>query len=167
MIPNPVRSSSPALWWYLKVAIGLFLIAHFVALAFDPTLLPVLFMPPYAVFLSLVLLGGGVELWHHWIMRRARRQAGKQPCLVRRGGLFGRIRHPMYLGDAVLYAGLASYPATAVSLAVLAVGLWAIGRQAAREDSELAESFGDEHRRWRLATGRFLPRLKSSRRSAS
>lgn len=167
MSPNPVESSSLPVCWSLKVTIGLFLIAHFAVLAFEPTLLPVLFMPPYAVFLSLVLLGGGIELWHHWIMRRARRQAGNQPHLVCRGGLFGRIRHPMYLGDAVLYAGLASYPATAVSLAVLAVGLWAIGRQAAREDSELAESFGDEHRRWRLATGRFLPRPKSSRRPAS
>ena len=156
--PNTARSSSLPFPWCLKVAIGLILIAHFVVLAFHPALLSALFMPPYAVFLLLVLVGGGIEIWHHSIMWRARRRAGEQPHLVRRGGLFGRIRHPMYLGDAVLYVGLASYPATVVSLLALAVGLWALWRQAGREDRELGVVFGDEHRRWQQATGRFFPK---------
>ncbi len=73
----------------------------------------------------------------------------------------------MFLGDAILYVGLAVYPATMVSPAALAVGIWALWRQAGREDRELAESFGDDHRQWRLVTGRFLPQVKVSRRFQS
>ncbi len=152
-----------SLHWCLKVIIGLGLIGHFITLTLNPDLLPALFQLPYPGFLVLVLGGGGMVLWHHRILRRAWRRAGERFILVRRGGLFGRVRHPMYLGDAILYAGLASYPATPISLAGLAVGWWALSRQASREDRELATTFGDDHRRWRQATGLLLPRVSSPR----
>ena len=71
------------------------------------------------------------------------------------GGLFARVRHPIYLGDMLLWAGFAVYPPTIVSLALLAVAFWAIWRQAVREDAEMAESFGQQHAAWRARTGRF------------
>lgn len=141
--------------WCLKVLIGFVLIGHFVALSFRSDWLPALFSVPYPLFLTLVLAGGGFAIWHHLIMKRARRQAAGLAVLVRSGGLFSRIRHPIYLGDMVLYAGFAVYPATIVSLALLAVAFWAIRRQAVREDAELAESFGEQHAAWRARTGRF------------
>ncbi|MEE4296898.1 MAG: hypothetical protein V2J20_09840 [Wenzhouxiangella sp.] len=141
--------------WCLKVLIGFGLIGHFAVLSFRPDSLPALFSLSYPLFLTLVLAGGGIAIWHHWIMKRARRLAAGQPVLVRSGGLFTRIRHPIYLGDAVLYAAFAVYPATAVSLGLLAVALWALHRQAGREDSEMAETFGEQHAAWRARTGRF------------
>ncbi len=143
--------------WCLKVLIGFGLIGHFVMLSFWPQWLPVLFSVPYPLFLALVVGGGGFAIWHHWIMKRARRRAAGRPVLVHSGGLFARIRHPIYLGDMVLYAGLAVYPATGVSLVMLGVALWALRRQAVREDAELAEAFGAEHAAWRARTGRFWP----------
>ena len=141
--------------WCLKVLIGFALIGHFVLLAVGPGVLPVWFAVPYPVFLGLVLAGGGFAIWHHLIMKRARRRAAGRAVLVRSGGLFSRIRHPIYLGDMVLYAGFAVYPATIVSLGFLAVAFWAIRRQAVREDAELAEVFGAQHAAWRARTGRF------------
>ncbi|NDY95012.1 hypothetical protein, partial [Wenzhouxiangella limi] len=87
--------------WCLKVLIGFALIGHFVVLSFHPDWLPALFRVQYPLFLTLVLAGGGFAIWHHLIMKRARRLAAGQPVLVCAGGLFGRIRHPIYLGDAV------------------------------------------------------------------
>jgi protein-S-isoprenylcysteine O-methyltransferase Ste14 len=141
--------------WCLKVLIGFGLIGHFVLLSFQPGLLPVLFGLPYPLFLSLVLAGGGFAIWHHWIMKRARRRAAGEPVLVCSGGAFERIRHPIYAGDAVLYAAFGVYPATVVSLGLLALALWALHRQAVREDAELAATFGDQHAAWRARTGRF------------
>ncbi|MFP4209314.1 MAG: methyltransferase family protein [Wenzhouxiangella sp.] len=141
--------------WCLKVLIGFALIGHFVVLSFRPGLVPTLFAVPYPLFLGLVLSGGGFAIWHQWIMKRARRRAAGEPVLVDSGGAFGRIRHPIYLGDMVLYAGLAVYPATGVSLVMLGVALWALWRQAGREDAEMAEAFGQEHAAWRARTGRF------------
>ncbi len=141
--------------WCLKVLIGFGLIGHFVALSFRPDWLPALVRVPYPLFLTLVLAGGGVAIWHHWIMKSARRRAAGQPVLVCAGGLFNRIRHPIYLGDAVLYAAFAVYPATTVSLGLLAVAFWALHRQARREDAEMAEAFGNQHAVWRARTGRF------------
>jgi len=143
--------------WCLKVLLGFALIGHFVLLSLRPDALPVWFAVPYPLFLALVLGGGGFAIWHHLIMKRARRRALGGPVLVCSGGLFGRIRHPIYLGDMGLYAGFAVYPATALSLVMLAVALWALWRQAAREDAELAESFGAQHAGWRARTGRFWP----------
>ncbi|NDY95019.1 methyltransferase family protein [Wenzhouxiangella limi] len=95
-------------------------------------------------------------------MKRARRLAAGQPVLVCAGGLFGRIRHPIYLGDAVFYTAFAVYPATAVSLGLLVVAVWALRRQAEREDAEMAEMFGQQHAAWRARTGRFWPAVRTS-----
>ncbi|TQE96072.1 MAG: hypothetical protein FKY71_16840 [Spiribacter salinus] len=141
--------------WCLKVLIGFALIGHFAVLSFSPDALPALFSLPYPLFLALVLAGGGVAIWHHGIMKLARRRAAGQPVLVCAGGLFNRIRHPIYLGDAVLYTAFAVYPATAVSLGLLAVALWVLHRQAEREDAEMAETFDQQHAAWRARTGRF------------
>ena len=141
--------------WCLKVLLGFALIGHFVLLNLRPGVLPVWFSVPYPVFRALVLAGGGFAIWHHLIMKKARRRAAGRPVLVRSGGLFGRIRHPIYLGDMVLYSGFAVYPATIVSFGLLAVAIWAIWRQAVREDAEVAESFGEQHAAWRARTGRF------------
>ena len=45
-----------------------------------------LFSLPYPLFLALVLAGGGFAIWHHWIMKRARRRAAGEPVLVCSGG---------------------------------------------------------------------------------
>jgi len=37
----------------------------------------------------------------------------------------------------------------------LAVAIWAIRRQAVREDAAMVETFGEQHAAWRARTGRF------------
>ncbi|MGY6555085.1 MAG: methyltransferase family protein [Wenzhouxiangella sp.] len=143
--------------WCLKVLIGFALIGHFVLLSLSPGVLPPWFSVPYPVFLALVLVGGGCAIWHHLIMKRARRRAAGRPVLVCSGAGFDRVRHPIYLGDLILYTGFAVYPATVVSLGLLLIAVWAIWRQAVREDGEMAASFGEQHAAWRARTGRLWP----------
>ena len=82
-------------------------------------------------------------------------------------GLYRRIRHPGYLGAwlASLGAALAFGSAYAlVPVAAMGLLLW---QRAGREESMLARHFGDEYRRYRAHTGRFLPRLTPSRDSGT
>jgi protein-S-isoprenylcysteine O-methyltransferase Ste14 len=78
-------------------------------------------------------------------------------------GLYARIRHPGYLGAwlAALGAALAFGSALALPM-VLAMG-WLLWDRAGREESLLEGHFGEEYRRYRMRSGRFLPRLIPAR----
>lgn len=146
----------PTVAWCVKVVLGLALIAHFAVLAFYPELLPAWFRVPYPVFLALVLIGGGATLGHYVLLERALKTAGERR-LVTSGGLFRWLRHPMYLGDAILYLGFALYPATPVSLAAYPIAAWALVAQARREDAAMAEAFGTEHEHWQCRSWLLVP----------
>jgi len=148
----------PTLPWCTKVALGFGLIAHFAVLAFRPDLLPLSFRAPYPLFLLLVVIGGGLNLGHYLVLGRSLR-AQSEPRLVTSGGLFAWLRHPMYLGDALLYLGFAVYPATPVSLVAYPVAAWALIAQARREDGALAQAFGADHDAWRRRTWLLAPGL--------
>ncbi len=74
-------------------------------------------------------------------------------------GLYARIRHPGYLGAwlAALGGTLGFGGGLALPL-VLAMGLL-LSARAAREETMLERQFGDDYRRYRALSGRFLPRV--------
>lgn len=74
-------------------------------------------------------------------------------------GLYARVRHPGYLGSilAALGGSLSFGGGLALPLvAVMAALLWA---RTGREEALLERRFGDDFRRYRARSGRFLPRL--------
>lgn len=148
----------PTIPWCTKVVLGFGLIGHFALLAFQPQLLPTLFRLPYPLFLGLVLVGGAINLGHYLLLERALK-THREARLVTAGGLFTWLRHPMYLGDGLLYLGFAVYPATPISLAAYAIAACALLSQARREDAAMAAAFSAEHDAWRRRSWLLLPGL--------
>lgn len=140
--------------WALKVVLGLALMAQTFVAVSAPALMPTLFRIPYPLFLALVLAGGGTALLHSaWL-----KHAGD--ALVTGQGLYRFVRHPMYLGDAFVYAGFALYPATVPGMVAYGIALIALMRLSDGEDSALAARHGGSHAQWRSRTGRLVPHLR-------
>jgi protein-S-isoprenylcysteine O-methyltransferase Ste14 len=79
-------------------------------------------------------------------------------------GLYGLVRHPIYLGAFVFLAALALLAANSLillpTLALLALLYTSIGE----EEAMLIDRFGDEYREYMKRTPRFIPRFKHSQR---
>jgi len=75
------------------------------------------------------------------------------------GGPYRWVRHPMYLGVALLILSISLLTANAfISIA----GALCVVMQVLRtttEEAKLVERFGDDYRQYASRTGRFLPRL--------
>lgn len=82
-------------------------------------------------------------------------------------GLYARIRHPGYLGAWLASLGVALAFGSAVALPMVLVMGLLLWNRAGREESLLERHFGDEYRRYRLRSGRFLPRLLPARGSGA
>lgn len=139
--------------WCLKVILGLALMAQTLLAVTAPAQVPALFRIPYPLFLALVLAGGGTALGHYAWLKRA------DGALVTGAGLYRFVRHPMYLGDALLYAGFALYPATVPGLFAYGAALIALVRLGGAEDASLAARHGLCHAQWRSRTGLLVPRF--------
>ena len=148
---------APRFWWRIKVAAGAALIAllcsHFL-LGFPQVLLDV----PRWLAQAVVLTGGAITLWHHRILVRG--TGGESPGeLVAVGGLYRLIRHPMYLGDCLLYMGMGLLVPNLVSALLVAIGCAALIAQAKAEDRYLAARFGESFSSWQQRSGLLLPGL--------
>ena len=73
-------------------------------------------------------------------------------------GAFRRIRHPLYLGSMLFYLGLVLATFSAASLAVFVIIFLFYNYIAAYEERLLEERFGEEYRRYRERSGRWVPR---------
>ena len=146
-------------WWLLKIGVGLALVTYAVLVALGNGPVALLLEVPLVVGQALVLLGAALNLVHYGILKR-RSGCLKEPhTLVRTGGLFGYVRHPMYLGDVGIYLGLTLLAPDAVALALLVLGLVAIERQSRLEDRELGARFGEDFSTWASNTRLLLPGL--------
>jgi len=74
-------------------------------------------------------------------------------------GPYAFTRNPMYVGWGLLQLGVGLAAGSGWTLATLpAVGAW-IHRDVVREERRLEEKFRDDYRRYRAATGRYVPKL--------
>ena len=79
---------------------------------------------------------------------------------VIRTGVFGLVRHPIYLGEILLYLGFLSLN---ISLAAVVIWLLAIGflhYLSRYEERLLIDRFGDEYRRYILEVPMWIPGTK-------
>lgn len=71
--------------------------------------------------------------------------------------VFTRSRHPIYLGDAMILAGLILYWGDLLGLGLVPLFLWVINdRFAGPEEARLKERFGTQYQDWAAKTRRWL-----------
>lgn len=142
-------------WWTVKLVIGVGLIVHSIAghlgfIGHIGQLAP-------AIPLCIIVFAGAANLYHYVLIRRYNRDISRPEVLIKEGGLFSRVRHPMYFFDLILYLGIALYPMSYWSIALYAAAVVAIVWLAEEEDSLMANRFGDDFSSWRETTSVLMP----------
>ena len=75
-------------------------------------------------------------------------------------GVFGRVRHPLYLAALLFYTGLVVSTASLVSLGVLVAIFTFYSMIAAYEEEFLLQKHGREYEDYRRRVPRWIPRLR-------
>lgn len=120
--------------------------------------------PGWLVYLGAIVFAGAL-----WLLFRSHADLGENwsPTLrivegqsLVTGGVYSRIRHPMYaahliwgVAQALLLANWIAGP----SLIVFCIPLYIT--RVGREEEMLCERFGDKYRRYMMSTGRIIPRI--------
>jgi methanethiol S-methyltransferase len=106
-------------------------------------------------FLSAVLIGGGF-----WLLAAAWRRLywAHQNDRLATAGPYARVRHPQYVGFALIMAGFLVQWPTLITAAMFPVLLVMYARLAVREEREVLARFGGEYMRYAEQTPRFFPR---------
>lgn len=157
--PRATGAVMVTVWWIAKVAFGLLLVGHLVAVAANLYALPTYPLVPVIAARILVVVGALLSLWHYLLLRSAAGDLSQPSRLVHDRGLFKVIRHPMYLGDTLLYTGLAMLAADGVGFVLASLGIAGIVGQAVVEDRAMRMRFGDEFDAWKRRTGLLVPRI--------
>jgi protein-S-isoprenylcysteine O-methyltransferase Ste14 len=124
---------------------------------------------PVGLLFGIALVVGGYAgtLWCYAAMGNTWRigvnRTEKTP-LVRRGP-FQFVRHPIYLFQVFMLAGMVFLLPAPISLLVLAGHIVCIRAKAADEESYLRTVHGDEYGDYLSHSGRFFPKLRSRSRS--
>lgn len=159
LTPNSKEQKAPALhslaWWSIKVVCGALLIANaFVVVLYG---LETAFETP-RLSAQLMVIGGGFCSIFHYLKLKAQNSDIQTPqSLETKAGLYRLIRHPMYLGDILIYSGLALLYPTFLSLPVLLIAVIALCKQANVEDQYLALRFSEQYPEWRMHSFRLIP----------
>jgi protein-S-isoprenylcysteine O-methyltransferase Ste14 len=85
---------------------------------------------------------------------------GEASRAVKTDGAFRYVRHPIYLAAILIFLGTAISTFSILSLAVLVAIISFYDYISGYEEKVLEEKFGDEYRRYKNKTGKWLPRLK-------
>jgi protein-S-isoprenylcysteine O-methyltransferase Ste14 len=84
-------------------------------------------------------------------------QASPGPLVT--GGLYGRVRHPIYAAVALVMVGLAAAFGEMLAVGVAVAGVVAVALEARLEEEFLRAKYPEEYRAYELRTGRFWPLL--------
>ena len=109
--------------------------------------------------ISYVLIGGGFLLissaWD--VLYRAQRERR-----LAADGPYRRLRHPQYVGFALVMLGFLFQWPTLLTLVMFPILLAMYARLARREEQEIIAQFGDEYLAYARSTPAFLPRLSQT-----
>jgi len=87
----------------------------------------------------------------------------RPPGALVSAGPFRYVRHPLYLGCVLFYLGLALSTASLLSLALVVVIFIFYNYIAGYEERLLEERLGEAYRRYKTATGKWVPRIGRGR----
>ena len=108
-----------------------------------------------AVTIGLLVCGAAIrDMGASWRMGVDRLHPG--PLVT--GGLFRRIRHPIYAGMLAMTTGMALLTADLLSIAAAGAAWVGLPIQARLEEEFLVSRYGDEYRRHQSQSGRFWPK---------
>ena len=86
---------------------------------------------------------------------------GQVATTVNTTGLYSLVRHPLYLGNFLMYLGIAMMPRSGWLVLTFALVFWLYYERIMYAEEEfLRERFGEVYERWASATPAFLPRLR-------
>jgi protein-S-isoprenylcysteine O-methyltransferase Ste14 len=83
----------------------------------------------------------------------------EKPSLVRKG-VFGIIRHPIYLSEILLYLGMLFFSTSLAALGVWIIGIAFFHYISRYEEKILLAQFGDEYRQYMKDVPMYFPRLR-------
>jgi protein-S-isoprenylcysteine O-methyltransferase Ste14 len=83
---------------------------------------------------------------------------GRRPEGLAMTGAFRSVRHPLYLGSLLAYVGMTVSTASVFSLMLLGGVFVFYNYIASCEETLLETRFGEEYRRYRRRTGKWVPR---------
>jgi len=85
-------------------------------------------------------------------------QVREKPEVIRKG-VFGVVRHPIYLGEILLYLGLLFFSTSLAAVAVWVIAIVFLHYLSWHEERLLLARFGDEYRRYMQEVPMYFPRL--------
>ena len=153
----PALATRPPLSWFAKVLVGLVLIAYAAWSVWAGPATLRLVEAPLWVGQALLLAGALVHLHHYYLLKSWNLRLDKPSKLLTDRGLFRRVRHPMYLGDAVALLGAFAMAGDALAAGLALFGVVALGATCIHEDRAMAAAFGSEQREWAARTKRMVP----------
>jgi protein-S-isoprenylcysteine O-methyltransferase Ste14 len=81
------------------------------------------------------------------------------------GGMYSLVRHPLYVGNFLMWLGPALYPANVWLAVVVVLVFWLYyERIMFAEEEYLRRSYGDAYEEWARRTPAFVPRLRGWKR---
>ena len=83
----------------------------------------------------------------------------QRPNSVVSTGAFRYVRHPLYLASILTYLGLTVFTVSLFSLALFVVIFVFHNYIASHEEKLLEERFGEEYRKYKKRTGKWVPRF--------
>ena len=78
-------------------------------------------------------------------------------------GAFGYVRHPLYLASILTYLGLTVSTGSLFCLALLVVIFIFYNYIASYEEEFLETKYGEEYRKYKMRTGKWMPRIGRER----
>ena len=115
----------------------------------------------------LMLLGGIVMLGGLIIMGKAFKQIHKANGELVTSGLYGRVRHPQYLGLFLITVGMLIQWPTIITAAMWPILMLMYYRLARREEKEMESRFDDKYVTYRQRVPMFWPQLATTSRTAT
>ena len=81
-----------------------------------------------------------------------------KPEVIRKG-VFSIVRHPVYLGEILLYVGLLFFSLSIASAVVWLLAIFFLDYIARYEEKILLDHFGDEYRNYMKEVPRWIPKI--------
>lgn len=92
---------------------------------------------------------------------------GQVATTVNQTGFYSVVRHPLYLGNFLMYLGVAMMPASGWLVLTFVLVFWLYYERIMYAEEEfLRERFGEMYERWASTTPAFVPRLSGWQRPA-
>lgn len=108
---------------------------------------------PFHILSNIFIFGGFIMLSSAW---KVLYQAQKEHRIATTG-LYGRMRHPQYVGFVLIMFGFLLQWPTVITLAMFPILVWVYARLAKAEERDAIAEFGSDYERYRAQTPAFIP----------